>query len=284
MIKTYHIFKRLFTIILTGISLTTVMSIIAFSLAFDDEAKTLDTGSPLSLVLFIMTAFMILMIARLAFKTRKLHFERIKKHTRLTSFCGFFAAVMALGAVINDVVEIVVNKADYTVIAYVHMALTALACVYFVIEALPRFINRKWVVIPMFIRRTLSLGVIAWAIIGVFVIYFDGSGDVLSSSIIYNGKILAYVAMALFFVFEAEREFAKPKYGMLIFSALTTALIAFVLSGGLIFCLVFGTLELDQLGFNILDHFFTASIGLFCISRVYSILKTLRLIIINSDN
>ena len=284
MIKTYHIFKRLFSIILIGIILTTVMSIVAFLAAYDGEAKTLNMDSPLSIILMIMMALVLLTIVFLSFKTRGLSFEKIKKDRKLTSFCGLFAAIMAFGSLINDIVIIIVNKGDYSTVACMKTALTILTCAYFVIEALPHFIKGKNVVIPLLVRRILSVATIMWAILGIFSIYFDTSGSILSSSIIYNGKIISYVTAAMFFVFDTEREFTKVKYSMLIFSALAVELISSVISVGLIFGLVFGRVELSYLGYDMLCYFLFLGIGLFAISRVYSVLETLKLTTINTEN
>ena len=87
----------------------------------------------------------------------------------------------------------------------------------------------------------------------------------------------------MFFIFEGVREFAKPKYGMLVFSALFTSLITFALSASMILALIVGGIKENYLGFTLFDHFFTIGIGLFSMSRVYSILKTLRLTILSGE-
>lgn len=281
--KTYHVFKYFFPILVGALILVSIVGAVAFSLEYDREALTLDMGSPLVMVFMALIAIVFVAIIVFAVFARKLHFERIKKHTRLTSFCASFAALMAFGAFVYDVVSITVYDVEFTAIGLVRTVLYLVVCAYFVIEALPKIINRKWVDIPRIIRQALSLTAIAWAIIGIFTVYFAPSEGLLSTSIIYNGKIVAYTAIALFFVFEAEREFAKAKYGMLVFSALLTSLVSLALSASLILSLLVGQIHMNELGFTIFDHMFTAGIGLFSLSRTYSIFKTLKLILINSD-
>ena len=281
--KTYHVFKYFFPILIGALILVSIVGAVTFSLEYDREALTLNMKSPLTAVFMGIIAIVFIAIIVFAVFARKLHFERIKKHTRLTSFCASFAALMAFGAFVNDIVDITVYSKDFTAIGLVRTFLNLVVCAYFVIEALPRFINRKWVDIPLIIRQILSVTVIAWAILGIFTVYFTPHEGLFSTSIIYNGKIIAYTAIALFFVFEAEREFAKAKYGMLVFSALLTALVSAALSISLILSLLLGQIHMNELGFTVFDHLFTAGIGFFAISRTYSIFKTLKLILINSD-
>ena len=281
--KTYHIFKYFFPILIGALILVAIVGAVAFSLEYNREALTLNMKSPLVIVFMTLIAIVLVAIIVFSVFARKLHFERIKKHTRLTSFCASFAALMAFGAFINDIIDITVYDKGFTAIGLVRTVLNLVVCAYFVIEALPRFINRKWVEIPLLIRQALSITAIAWAIIGIFTVYFTPNEGLLSTSIIYNGKIVAYTAVALFFVFEAEREFSKAKYGLLVFSALLTALISFALSASLILALMVGQIHMNELGFTVFDHLFTAGIGLFAVSRTYSIFKTLKLILINRE-
>lgn len=281
--KTYHMFRYFFPILIGALALISILGAVTFSLEYDREALTLNMKSPLTVVFMAFIAVTFIAIVVFAVFARKLHFERIKKHTRLTSFCASFAALMAFGSFVNDIIDITVYDKDFSVISLVRTVLSLVVCAYFVVEALPRLINRKWVEIPLIIRQTLSVTVILWAIIGIFSVYFTPGEGLLTTSIIYNGKIVAYTAMALFFVFEAEREFAKAKYGCLVFSALFTALISFALSASLILALLTGQIEINELGFNIFGHLLTAGIGLFAVSRTYSIFKTLKLVLINRE-
>jgi len=279
--KTYRIFKYFFPILIGALALVSIVGAAAFSLEYDREALTLNMKSPMVIGFMALVAIVFIAIIVFSIFARKLHFERIKKHTRLTSFCASFAAIMAFGAFVNDIVNITVYDMDFTVIGLIRSILNLVVCAYFVIEALPRFINRKWVEIPLAVRQTLSVASILWAVIGIFTIYFNPNEGLLSTSIIYNGKIVAYTAIALFFVFEAEREFAKAKYGFLVFSALFSALVSFALSVSLILAFVVDRISLNELGFTLFDHLFTAGIGLFAISRTYSIFKTLKLVLMN---
>ena len=281
--RTYRIFKYFFPVMIGVFAVTSIIGAVAFSLAFDTEALTLDYNSVIVSVFMVLIAVSVIASAVLGVFLRKLHFERIKKHTRLTSFCGFFAAIMAFGAFLQDIIDMIVSDKDFSVIGIIKLVLTLVVCAYFAIEALPRFINRKWVVIPLPIRQGLSAASMLWAVLGIFDVYFTPAEGLLTTSFIYNIKIVAYTATAMFFVFEAIREFAKPRYGMLVFSCLFTSAISFALSASMILALLMGFLHMDQMGYTLFDHFFTVGIGLFSMSRVYSILKTLRLTILSGE-
>ena len=281
MIKKYKLFKHFFTALIVSFAVTSIMGTIAFSLAYNKETHTLSSGSPLTWMFFLFILATLAAITVLSFKLKGLHFEKIKKHTRLTSFCASMAAIMLFGSFINDIVNITVLNMKYTAVGIAKIALSLFVCAYFVIEALPRFINRKWVEIPVPVKIGLSLISIAWAILGIFTIYFTPNENLLSTSTMFNAKVLTYVAIALFLVFEAEREFSKAKYGFLIFSALTTSLLCFSFSASSILCIIFGTMDMNSVGFTMFNHLATVGIGLFSMSRVYSILKTMRLHILN---
>lgn len=282
MTKTYNLFKRLLNIILIGIFLTTVLSVVTFSVSFDKEAKTLDMDAPLPIILMALTAVLLIIIAFLSVKMRKVQLEKIEKDTKLNYISSLFAAVMAFGAFVSDIVSKVKSEADHGAIAYLQMLLTLVTCAYFVIEALPLFTKRKAAVHEL-VLRALCVGAILWAILGLFTIYFDTTGSILTSSIIYDGKILAYVTAAMFFVFEAERAHSKVNYGMYILSALLTALISFTICAGLVFCFVFGTLDAAELGFGVLDYSFSVGIGLFAVSRIYAVLDAMKTSAIDTE-
>ena len=281
MIRKYKIFKNFFTAFIAAFCIIAIMGTIAFSLSYNKESHTLDLSSPvtiafLSLIVIVFAAAIVLSVM-----LRKLHFERIKKHTRLTSFCASMAALMLLCSFVNDVINLTVLDMEYTTVGVVKIVLCPFVCAYFVIEALPRFINRKWVEIPVFIKFALSVICIAWSILGIFTVYFTSNEYLLSTGIMFNAKILTYVSMALFFVFEAEREFSKAKYGLIVASALTTSLLCFAFSASSILCIMFETMDMNSIGFTMFNHLATVGIGLFSMSRVYSILKTMRLLILN---
>ena len=121
--KTYHVFKYFFPILVGALILVSIVGAVAFSLEYDREALTLDMGSPLVMVFMALIAIVFVAIIVFAVFARKLHFERIKKHTRLTSFCASFAALMAFGAFVYDVVSITVYDVDFTVIGLVRTVL-----------------------------------------------------------------------------------------------------------------------------------------------------------------
>ena len=281
MIKKYRIFKNFFTAFIVAFCIIAIMGTVAFSLSYNKESHTLDLDSPLTLIflLFIVATFVAIIV--LSVMLRSLHFERIKKHTRLTSFCASMAALMLLCSFANDALNLTVLDMEYTAISVIKIVLCPFVCAYFVIEALPRFINRKWVEIPIFVKFSLSLICIAWSILGIFTVYFTSNEYLLSTGIMFNAKILTYVSMALFFVFEAEREFSKAKYGLIVASALTTSLLCFAFSASSIFCIMFETMDMNSIGFTMFNHLATVGIGLFSTSRVYSILKTMRLHLLN---
>ncbi|MBQ9744528.1 MAG: hypothetical protein IJW19_05325 [Clostridia bacterium] len=281
--KTYRVFRYFFPAMIGAFALVSIIGAVAFSTAYDTEALTLDFGSSIVSIFMISIALTFIASVVLSVFVRKLHFERIKKHTRLTSFCGFFASITGLGAFVQEIVYIVGNNRAFTILGIVRLILTLAVCAYFAIEALPRFINRKWVIIPAYIRQALSASSIIWAVLGIFDVYFSPADGLLTTSFLYNGKIIAYTAIAMFFIFEGVREFTKPKYGMLVFSALFTSLITFALSASMILALIVGGIKENYLGFTLFDHFFTIGIGLFSMSRVYSILKTLRLTILSGE-
>ena len=281
--KAYLTLKKYFPLIVIGISIIGILGATAFTYAYDRSVLTLNYNSPIVAAFLILVVLAFAFIVVLSIHLRGMRLNKIKKHTRLTSFCAIFAAIMTFGAFINDILNITLYDMSYNVIQYIKMVLSLGVCVYFIIESLPRFINRKWVIIPAFIRKALSICAILWAVLGVFVSFFTVYKNLTTTSIILTTHTLAHVAMALFFIYEAGREFVKGKYAMLIFSSLTTALICLAFSGALVVCVMIGTMNVSDLGFTVFEHFATASIGLFAISRTYSILKTLRLVLINDS-
>ena len=281
MIKKYKLFKHFFTAFIIAFCIISIMGTVAFSLSYNKESHTLDLDSPLTIVFIMLIVITFVAALVLSSMLRNLRFERIKKHTRLTSFCACMAALMLFCSFINDVLNLTVLDMDYAPINVIKILLCPFVCAYFVIEALPRFINRKWVEIPVFIKFALSVICIAWSIIGIFTVYFTSNEYLLSTGVMFNAKILTYVAMALFFVFEAEREFSKAKYSLIIASALTTSLLCFAFSASSILCIMFETMDMNSIGFTIFNHLATVGIGLFSFSRVYSILKTMKLHILN---
>ena len=281
MIKKYKIFKSFFFAFIAAFSVIAIMGTVAFSISYNKESHTLDLSSPLTFIFLFLIVAVFAAIIVLSFMLRNIHFERIKKHTRLTSFCASMAAIMLFCSFVNDILNLTVLDMDYTAVNIVKIILCPFVCAYFVIEALPRFINRKWVEIPVYVKFTLSLICIAWAILGIFTVYFTSNVYLLSTGVMFNAKILTYVAMALFFVFEAEREFSRAKYGLIVASALTTSLLSFAFSASSILCIMLETMDMNSIGFTMFNHLATVGIGLFSLSRVYSILKTMKLHIIN---
>lgn len=265
-----NISKMLCPVIAVALAFICIFGIITFSVSFDSETATLNSKSPLTVIFTILIVLAFVGITALAIILRRSETQEINKKAKFVYISSAVAAAFMLSSFISDVVCIAGLDKAYSSIGIMRTVLSVAVCIYFAQEALIGF---KGIMLPTIVRQLLSASTMLWALLGIFDVYFTTNKALLSTSVFFNALIIAYVVLSLFFVFDAEREFTKLKFSVLLASSLIAALVSAALFGSVTVCVIIGTVPVSHIGISFCGYLSGLGIGVFALSRAFSLLK-----------
>lgn len=257
--------KKSFLILSAALGLVCLLGILAFSLNYNEKTLNLDFSSFLSILFLAVAGIIFASGVVFSVMIRKMCPNETVANPRANAICSYIAAATSLALFLSSVVGI--NGLSLPGKAQVILSL--IVCFYFVTEAL----GEKKDSVPLALRQGLSIAPVLWALAGMFDVYFTTSEKLISTSTMFNAQVITYVIMALFFVFDAEDKYLKSKRTVLLPLAIATALMSVAFSLSLIFCFIFGTVNISDIGLSVFTLIASVGVGTFTISRVYSILN-----------
>lgn len=263
--KACSILKKPFAILCIALGLICLLGILAFSLSYNVETLNLELDSFISILFLALIIIAIASGIVYSVVIRKICPTVRVANSRADLVCSAIAVATALALFLSSVVGI--NALSLPGKAQVILSL--MVCFYFVTEAL----GKKKELVPLALRQGLSIAPVLWALAGMFDVYFTTSEKLISTSTMFNAQVITYVIMALFFVFDSEDKYLKSKRTILLPFAIATALMSVAFSLSLIFCFIFGTINVSDIGLPVFTLLASVGIGAFAISRVYSILN-----------
>ena len=219
MIQGPKLFKYFLITLAAAFGVTVILGTLAFSLAFNETTHTLDSDSAYTVAFIAFTSATFIGIAVLSILERKSCVEKNTESTKFSLISALAASSAFLAFFVSDILNIASADTTYAPIEMARAVFSLFACAYLATEAMPLFSKEVRIRIPEFVKAFLYFASIIWAILGIFSIYFTSNESLLSTSILFDAKILTYVATALFLVFEAERALSIPKPGAFIGSA-----------------------------------------------------------------
>ena len=264
--KACSILKKPFAILCIALGLICLLGILAFSLSYNEETLNLELDSFISILFLALIIIAIASGIVYSVAIRKIRPAKRVANSRVDLVCSAIAAATTLALFLASVADIsalsLPGKAQ-TIIGLI-------ACIYFVTEAL----GEKKDLVPLALRQGLSVAPVLWALAGMFDVYFTTNEKLISTSTVFNAQIITYVVMALFFIFDAEDKYLKPKNSVLFATSVATSVMSIAFSLSLIFCFIFGTVNISDIGLSVFSIVSTIGIGAFVISRAYTILNT----------
>ena len=264
--KACSILKKPFAILCIALGLICLLGILAFSLSYNEETLNLELDSFISILFLALIIIAIASGIVYSVAIRKIRPAKRVANSRVDLVCSAIAAATTLALFLASVADIsalsLPGKAQ-TIIGLI-------ACIYFVTEAL----GEKKDLVPLALRQGLSVAPVLWALAGMFDVYFTTNEKLISTSTVFNAQIITYVVMALFFIFDAEDKYLKPKNSVLFATSVATSVMSIAFSLSLIFCFIFGTVNISDIGLFVFSIVSTIGIGAFVISRAYTILNT----------
>ena len=263
--KACSILKKPFAILCIALGLICLLGILAFSLSYNEETLNLKLDSFISILFLALVIIAIASGVVFSVMIRKMCLNETVANSRVNAICSYIAAATALALFLSSVVGI--NTLSMP--GKAQAVLSLIVCAYFITEAL----GKKKELAPLALRQGLSIAPVLWALAGMFDVYFTTSEKLISTSTMFNAQVITYVIMALFFVFDAEDKYLKSKRTILLPFAIATALMSIAFSLSLIFCFIFGTVNISDIGLSVFTLLASVGIGAFAISRVYSILN-----------
>ena len=257
--------KKSFLILSVGLGLACILGILAFSLSYNEETLNLELDSFISILFLALIIIAIASGIVYSVVIRKICPAKRVANSRVDLVCSAIAAATTLALFLASVADI--NALSLPGKAQTILGL--IACIYFVTEAL----GEKKELVPLALRQGLSIAPVLWALAGMFDVYFTTNEKLISTSTIFNAQIITYVVMALFFIFDAEDKYLKPKNSVLLATSVATSVMSIAFSLSLVFCFIFGTVNISDIGLSVFTLLASVGVGAFAISRVYSILN-----------
>ncbi len=272
--KTYALMKKFIPIIMCGLVPTIVFGILSFSICYNPETYSLKIPTAVTCIFLALIVIFIALSAYVAVKCDGVKVTKIRKCS-FSKFASYLAAVSTLIGFIYDLTVIIEDPHSFGIFRTIRFILSLALFAYFVISALPKQIKHKKTVFPRYLTRTLSVCTVFWGLCGIFSIYFYDK--LLTSEISRISQILIYVFITLFFLFEAEAEHLEPKYRPYIFSALALGILVCAFPVPMI-------LIPSVQRFSAMELSYPISIGIYAVSRIVSLMKTMKRSIDEREN
>jgi hypothetical protein len=263
--KACSILKKPFAILCIALGLVCILGILAFSIAYNETTLNLELDSFVSILFLAVMGIVFVLGIVFSVVIRKICPSDKVSNSRVSTVCSAISAAAMLALFLSSVIRITA----FSLPGKLQIILSIIVCAYFVTEAL----CEKKELIPLPLRQGLSIAPILWALAGMFDVYFTTNEKLISTSTMFNAQVITYVVMALFFVFDAEDKYLKSKRTVLLPLAIATTLMSVAFSLSLIFCFIFGTVNISDIGLPVFTLLASVGIGIFALSRVYSILN-----------
>lgn len=284
--KVYDFFRKFYWLFIVGVLLNVIFGILAFGKDYENEQFVFPgVGSILFLVLLVASLSFAVFFA---FKTQHLHITKVRNQTsnflKLASWLAcaitiFFFGYETLKLVLTPYVE---NASAFTFPRIVRYILSLPVAAYFFFEAFPTKIKKKKIVIPRFINYILSVCTIIWGIMSILAVYFYEKLS--TTNMLKNWQIIFYLALTLFFLFEAKFKHVNQKGFCYVLSSAVLFILAVSFSITVVLSLSFGFIPLDHSeSFTEVEYMLGFLYGLYAFARLHAMQKTMKHIMDNDD-
>lgn len=265
--KTYALLKKCIPIITVCLVPILLFGILSFAFCYNYETYSLKIPAVVTCIFLVFVVALIAFCAYVSIKSNGVKVMGIKKDHGFLKFAAYLSSVTMLVGFIYDFASIVQHPSLFGVFRVIKFILSIFVCAYFIISVFPKKIKRTKIIIPRWIKYTLSVCTVLWGIAGIFTVYFlDG---LLTSEISRISQVLLYVLITLFFLFEAEVDHLTPKYRAYIFSAF--ALDVLVCAFPLPMLLIPSVQR-----FSVMELLYPISIGIYAFARIIALMSTMK--------
>lgn len=265
--KTYALLKRYIPIIAVGFVAVFLFGIFSFIYYYNDETYNLKIPTIVTCIFLGLTVALIALCAYVSVKSDGVKVTGINNDCGFLKFASYLAAINMFVGFIYDLTNVFQYSSPLGVFKVIRAVLSIAVCAYFIISVFPKKIRRKKIIIPRWIKYTLSVCTVLWGIAGIFKVYFlDG---LLTSEISRISHVLLYVLITLFFLFEAEIEHLTPKYRAYIFPALALGVMVCAFSIPMLL-----TPSVQRI--SVIELLYPISIGIYAFAKIIALMLTMK--------
>ena len=277
--QAYHFLKTFIFAILAQLVFVALFSVISFSFMYKTHSLKFPHIITIAFFLFIISTIASGVYACLHAKS--LNVTHIRKDSKFFQFATIFAAIMMLVFFVCDATVTIVfsGLSAYFFFRVTKWILTLPLLAYFILQALPKRIGHTKIKIPSGAKIFTSICAIAWAVFGIFTIYFTSAP---TTDFIKITQILTYASIAVFFVFEGEFENVKSNHKTYLISAIVCSTFTFAFPFGVSIAKIIGRFSSASYAPAQPELLVCVAIGLYAIAKVFAFISTMHVVIENS--
>lgn len=278
--KTLNLFKKMLPIIISLTMGAFFFGLLSFIYYYNNATMSVNFKSIISIIYIIFTACAYGTAIAFSVKAKHIHIRKIKRTNNFFKFSSLLAAIMATALFLFDFFRFVTVESLSSSWRLVRLIFFIPLICHIVIGLIPKKYKRHTIVVPKWLKIASSVGSVLWSIFGLLTIYFWNALP--TTNFFKLMHVFFYLFAILFFLFEAKFELLKPNHRLYIFFSLALFIHSVTFVGTTMFAKLFGSLS--KVALSEFELVCALCIGIYALSRVYSIAVTLRHIKENSDD
>lgn len=282
--KAFKSLAKSLPFVVLGAVLSCVFGVLAFSFSYNKITSWLDLGSFCTLAFIFVLLFVIGYAIFVVCRVKHFHIAKIKRNSHFARTASSLCAIVVGFLFLFDFFRLAVSSYSQTgtfnAWRIIRFILSLPFTAYFVIMTLPSKIRRKKTKIPKYLRYICSTSAVLWCVFSILTIYFYK--EMTTTNVLKLWQIILYLAYAIFFLYETKFELIEPCPKVFMISGLVSFIlsIAFTLSTMISRMLNFIPQENSL---SAVELVCSLVIGVYALSRVHAIPKTMKHVINNSE-
>ena len=248
---------------------------------YNDATMSIDMSQviPYCAIFFIVLA--IFFVSFLTFKIDHLRITKVKKSFGICKFASLLAATLAAASFFFDFFRFVDQPAQFSAFRIIRLVVFIPFIAYLIINAIPKKIKRKRIVLPSWLKPICAVATLVWCILGLVMIYFWQSSayeTTMSTVNIFRiAFIFHYILVTLFFAFEIKFELLSPVPKAYVFFSGLLFTYSFTVIGPIMLRSIL--IESNNLGsISLFEIFLAFALGLYALSKLIAMQQTMRFV------
>lgn len=289
----YKFLTKHLPIILCCSLATAAIGVTAMKLGYNPATSWLKLSGVCTILFALAFAFLVGYAIFVSVKMPDIHLARIKKKCAFLKIASVVSFIMIFFMFCLETHKIILASyqeklPEYFTIWRILKYICAFpASVHFLLMAIPSKINRKKrIKIPKAISYITSVGAILWAIFGLLSAYFYSQMTI--RNVLKIWQLVVYLAFILYFLFEAKFDHlnnGKKVQRGFIFTGCFAYILACAFSLTTTICMIFRIIPLNPIiSFSATEVLTSFTVGLYAFSKLYAYLRTVKVVINNSDS
>ena len=272
--KIYNLFRKflIITIILSVIAV--FFGLLTLIYYYNKDTVSVDFKNVIPICTAIMLIICIATVIHFVTKIDNLYISKIKKSFGFCHFAAALSAALASALFLFDFFRFVQTPTSSSALRILRLVAFVPFILYLILGMIPKRFHKKRIQIPRKVKYIACIGALAWAILGLLMIYFWEGLPM--NNLFKLTHLLFYVLLLLFLVFEIKFELLTPVPKLYVLFSLLLFIHTTIITGSIMFAKFFGFIE--EVTISEFEIFLAFALGIYALSKMIAIPRTMKFV------